>query len=129
MILIDNDSGAKDKLFPTIKENYNIGINFTSPNLFYHVTDNLYLVKAPQKGKTGVSCIEDLFGPSVVAETISGKRFNPKQKGRSDDEYGKIVFAEKVVRPNAGTINFSGFIPLLERIVAVMDHYVVQSMP
>jgi hypothetical protein len=27
------------------------------------------------------------------------------------------------VRPNASTINFADFAPLLQRIVAVIDHY------
>ena len=56
---------------------------------------------------------------------LDGKKFNPNKDHDADGEYGKFLFAEKVVRPNADKIDFSAFSPLLERIAAVMDHYTV----
>ena len=35
----------------------------------------------------------------------------------------KVFFAERVVRPQAGSIDFSGFDPILMRIDAVLDDY------
>jgi RNA-directed DNA polymerase len=70
-----------------------------------------------------MSRIEDFFEPSLLATELEGKKFNPSKDHRADGEYGKYVFAEKVVRPNADNINFSGFAPLLNRIVAVLDDY------
>lgn len=128
IILIDNDDGAKD-LWKVLSKHYKISVSLQSPEPFFHVTDNLYLVKTPEKGTTGESCVEDFFEPDLLATELDGQKFNAKKKHDADGEYGKFVFAEKVVRPNAGTINFSGFIPLLERIVAVTEHYVAPSGP
>ncbi len=122
IILIDNDNGAKE-IFGTLSKNYGIAIDLQLAAPFFHVTDNLYLVKTPEKGSDGLSYIEDFFDPVLLATKLEGKKFNPNKDHGADGEYGKYVFAEKVVRPNAGTINFSGFAPLLERIAAVIDHY------
>jgi hypothetical protein len=42
---------------------------------------------------------------------------------RGPAQYGKFAFATNVIERNANTISFSGFAPLLDRIVAVLDHY------
>jgi len=90
---------------------------------FYRITRNLYLVKTPEMGPTGHSKIEDLFKASTLATTVMGKTFNPNDDIDTDKEYGKVVFAERVVAPNASKIDFSGFEPLLDRIVAVIAHH------
>ena len=90
---------------------------------FFHVTDNLYLVKTPELGVSGISYIEKFFDPSLLKTELAGKKFNPDKDHDAASEYGKFAFADKVVRPNAGTIDFSGFAPLLDRIVAAIDHY------
>ena len=122
IVLIDNDDGAKS-LLKTLSSNFGINVGLKSPELFFHITDNLYLVKTPEKGATGASCIENLFEPALLATELDGKKFNSNKEHGADSEYGKFLFAEKVVRPNAGTINFTGFAPLLQRIVAAIDHY------
>ncbi len=122
IVLIDNDGGAKN-LLKVLSQNYGIKVDLQSSEPFFHITDNLYLIKTPKKGTADASCIEDFFEPSLLATEIDGKKFNPKKDHGTDGEYGKFVFAEKVVRPNAGTINFADFAPLLQRIVAVIDHY------
>ena len=122
ILVIDNDSGAKD-IISTLAKNYDVAIDLKSSEPFFHVTDNLYLVKTPEKGSDGVSCIEDFFDPSLLQTELEGKKFNPNKEHGADGEYGKFVFAEKVVRPNASTINFSEFKTLLGRIVSVIDHY------
>jgi hypothetical protein len=123
IVLIDNDDGVKD-IFGTLAKNYGVTINFQSSDPFFHITHNLYLVKTPKLGAAGTSCIEDLFEPSLVATELEGMKFNPKKDHGADGEYGKFIFAEKVVRPNASTVNFAGFTPLLQRITAVMEHYI-----
>lgn len=122
IVLIDNDDGAKS-LFKTLASNFGITATLQSPEPFFHVTDNLYLVKTPERGETGASCIEDFFERGLLATELEGKKFNPRKDHGAAGEYGKFVFAEKVVRPNASTIDFKGFAPLLERIIAVMDGY------
>lgn len=122
IVLIDNDSGGKE-LFGTLAKNYGMSIDLKSSQPFFHVTDNLYLVKTPELGPTGISCIEDFFEPALRATVLGGKTFNPDNNIDPNKEYGKYVFAEKVIRPNANTINFSEFQPLLGRICAVIDDY------
>jgi hypothetical protein len=51
---------------------------------------------------------------------IEGKTFSEDEEFDRDRYFGKKAFAHSVVRPNAGTIDFSGFRPLLTNLVAVM---------
>ncbi len=123
IIIIDNDDGAS-KLFSIVKEKYKIStISINSTDAFYHLAHNLYLIKTPEPGQNKKSCIEHLFDPALLATTLDGKRFNPENDLCSEAQYGKHVFAEKVVRPGAASINFGGFAPLLNRIEAVLKHY------
>lgn len=122
IVLIDNDDGAKD-LVKVVKNAFGVSFTTKSSDPFFHLASNLYLVKTPEKGKTGVSCIEDLFDASLKKTKLGNKKFNPNKGHDSDNEYGKAIFADKVVRPNASKIDFSKFAPLLARIVAVVDDY------
>jgi hypothetical protein len=126
IVLIDNDDGAKE-LFKVLRDNYPLDIKLTTSDAFFHIVENLYLVKTPAKGLNDISCIEDFFEQSLLATEINGKKFNRKKDIDTDSEYGKFVFAEKVVRPNAKSINFVGFAPLLERVAAVIDDYAVRK--
>ena len=120
IVLIDNDSGAK-KIFSTVRDNYSIEIDLQSSAPFFYVTDNLYLIKTPKKGPKDDSCIEDCFDSSLLETKLDGKTFNPRNEDFDpDSEYDKWVFAKQVVQPNAATIDFTGFAPLLERIYAVI---------
>ncbi len=123
IVLIDNDNGASD-IFSTIKKNYGFSVDITSSDPFFHITDNLYLVKTPATAAGVASCIEDFFDPSLLKTELGGKKFNPKKDSGADSEYGKFVFAEKIVRPNAEKIDFTGFTPLLDRLVDRIQHLV-----
>jgi hypothetical protein len=90
---------------------------------FYHLHRNLYLVKTAEQPPTGKSCIEDFFDAKTLATTLDGKKFNPKSDYDSSKEFGKGTFAEKLIRAHADKIDFSKFTSILERIVAVIDHY------
>jgi RNA-directed DNA polymerase len=57
---------------------------------------------------------------------IGGKDFDPNKEHEEDGKYGKKIFAEKVVQATAAAIDFSGFAPLLDRIVAVLNDYAVK---
>ncbi len=121
IVLFDNDDGAKS-LFGLAK-NRGKTINLTSTDPFYHLGYNLYLIKTPELGAGGKSCIESFFQPSVLNTPVDGKTFDPNKEHEESGKYGKVVFAKRVVIPQAATIDFSGFIPLLDRIVAVLDHH------
>ena len=122
IILIDNDT-ALTELKGTLKKRFNVEIELTYTRLFYRLTHNLYLIKTPELGKVGTSCIEDCFDNATKAIKLEGKSFNPKKILNPDTEYGKIPFAEKVVVPHAGDIAWDGFRPLLDRISAVIANY------
>lgn len=122
IVLIDNDKGAQT-VFKTIRQNFNLEISHETTELFYHLCENLYLVKTPENGTDHQSNIEDLFNPELRKTTIDRKKFDPSKNHNRDDSYGKVVFAKKVVVPKANEIDFSNFRKLLNRIIAVMNHY------
>ena len=121
-MLIDNDSGAGEVFKEAIKCGA-VGMALTSIEPFYRLVDNLYLVKTPEIGELGVSCIENLFDPDLLKEKVDGLEFDLAKKHKASGKYGKQVFAEKVVKPKVDKIAFEGFAPLLNRIVAVTDDY------
>jgi RNA-directed DNA polymerase len=128
ILLIDNDSGAEN----VFKEALRLGvaaIAIKSSLSFYRLVENLYLVKTPELGASGKSCIENLFDPLLLKEQVDGLEFDPAKKHKADGKYGKQIFAEKVVKPMASTIDFAGFAPLIERIVAVLDDYAAIKSP
>jgi len=122
ILVIDNDDGADD-ILSAIHTMTKTKIYRTSTAHFYHIVNNLFLVKTPELGSHGTSRIEDLFKPSLLNTKIDGKAFNPAKKIDPTKEYGKVVFAEKVVRPNAAKVDFSAFQHFLGRIEAVLKYY------
>ena len=128
ILLVDNDSGADNVFKEAIKLGVPaIAMKTTAP--FYRLVDNLYLVKTPERGASGKTCIEDLLDPVLLNTKINGLEFDPAKKHNAVGKYGKQIFAESVVKPNAATIDFSGFEPLLERFVAVLDDYAASPSP
>jgi RNA-directed DNA polymerase len=127
IVLVDNDKGA-DGLFKLIASMFKVTITLTTTEDFYPITKNLYVVKTPELGASSMSCIENLFDPSALTVLVEGKSFNMNKAHESDTEYGKTVFAHKVVRKNIQTLDFSGFYPLLTRVIGVINHH-AQSAP
>ncbi|WP_202639226.1 hypothetical protein [Bradyrhizobium sp. CCBAU 051011] len=128
ILLIDNDDGANE-VFSVAKQLGVTGISHTSTAPFYRIHNNLLLVKTPETGPSkGKTCIENLFPLSVLATELDGKKFDPDKKHGEAGKYGKTRFAEKVVRPNVSTIDFSKFAELLNRIALVMDDYLAAKL-
>jgi RNA-directed DNA polymerase len=123
IVLIDNDDGATQIFKLAQSKKFGVTIGHATDLPFYHLGGHLYLVKTPIKGPDNKSCPEDFFDPALLATKIDGKTFNPDKEHDAPGEFGKVVFAERVVRPQAGSIDFSGFDPLLTRIDAVLDDY------
>lgn len=126
IIVYDNDSGAKS-IRNTIKE-----ISKAQPTgaeRFVHVVKNMYAVPTPIPAGATDSKIEDFFGDTIKATVINGKTFDDKNKFDTDTHYGKTVFAHKVVRPKADSIDFTGFRPLLTNIVAAIGHHRAMITP
>jgi len=121
IIVIDNDSGS-DPVFGVMKQR-KILIGQDSKEPFYHICFNLYVVKTPEIGAKGTSCIEDLFDSATRNRKLDGKSLSLAKEFDRTSNFGKFDFADRVVSPNVGSIDFDGFIPLLDRIVAVTSHY------
>lgn len=122
ILVIDNDSGASS-VFGAARRHLATPPSLTTTAPFYFLGENLYLVKTPEPAGNGLSCIEDLFDAALRATVLDGKTFNPGNKPNYDIEYDKQTFLEKVVSPNAATLNWTGFPPLLDRIsLAIIDY-------
>ncbi|WP_421921718.1 retron Ec67 family RNA-directed DNA polymerase/endonuclease [Marinobacter salarius] len=128
IILLDNDSGAKDilgkisKIKSTTVYPVSLARDAYRDSDFIHVMHNLYIVFTPQI-KSGGTEIEDFFDKTTLSQSVGGKSFNPKKDFDKTKEYGKEIFASKVVKPNKNSIDFDGFKQILERITQAIDHY------
>jgi RNA-directed DNA polymerase len=123
IVVVDNDDGLTAQLKTDLKKHFDVDIGLLSTQPFYRLANNIYLIKTPEAGASGISCIEDCFDPSTRSIRLDGKAFNPAKKIDVTTEYGKAPFAEKVVIPNAKQISWDGFDPLLARIDAVISDY------
>lgn len=115
IMLVDNDDGSKG-----IKkkiENSN-GKKLTGGS-FCHFTENLYVLSVPEKGKE----IEDLFNRKTLEERIDGKKFSRAKDINTRKEYGKNVFAEKVVKAKQNEINFNEFKEIFDNFKLIIDDY------
>lgn len=80
IVLIDNDEGA-NTVFKAVKKGSKINnISQKTTKQFYHLHENLYLVKTPENGTDPKSCIEDLFDPELLKTPIDGKTFDFSKK-------------------------------------------------
>jgi RNA-directed DNA polymerase len=120
VIVVDNDDGSRG-IFD--KAGKLTGHAVPRSVEFFHVTQNLYVVPTPRGPKGEPTAIEDSFDAATKATRVDGKEFDPNNDFNPTTHYGKTAFAYKVVQPNAGTIDFSGFAPLLSRIDAVVKEH------
>ena len=112
IMVFDTDSGIKEILkMLKIKD-------FSRP--FLKFTDNLYVTFISKKKDLK---IEDLFEKDLLDTKIDGKTFNPDNTLDIQNEYGKQIFVERVVKPNQTKINFSGFLPLLNNIRLIIRNH------
>jgi RNA-directed DNA polymerase len=114
IILVDDDCGSAE-----IKKK--LKCNPAMPFSFY--AENLYVVHLPPGSGGEETAIEDLFDNKTLSTKVERKTFNRKAKINPKTEYGKIVFAEKVVKANQTTINFDGFKEILSRFERILDDY------
>jgi hypothetical protein len=118
IILVDNDSGraAVDGAMKKHKVPVSPGVPFV------HIKGTLYMMSTPPIAGKADTEIEDFFDSKTRAIQINGKSFNPAKGADPSKYFGKTVFAHKVVRPNAKSIDFAGFAPLLATISAIIKH-------
>lgn len=117
IILYDNDDGAQS-VRQALRKYAGKDVRGTEP--FVRVFKNLYAVNTPGEN----SSIESFFGHEIKSTLVDGKSFHPGQKQFDPEKhYGKVVFAHRVVRPHAATIEFGGFRPLLTNVVAAIAEH------
>ncbi|MEN9659438.1 MAG: hypothetical protein RL571_2903 [Pseudomonadota bacterium] len=127
IIVLDNDDGPKDicsyLVNNKVKQLYpeTLAVKDLRKADFVHVIHNLYVVFTPRGADDENTDIEDLFTKETLGEIVSGKKFS--RKNDSKTEYGKEVFAKKVVLAKKASIDFSGFQALLVRISNCIEHY------
>ncbi|UYH55556.1 retron Ec67 family RNA-directed DNA polymerase/endonuclease [Qipengyuania sp. SS22] len=120
ILLTDNDTGVmgKKKLFGTVAK-------FTGKPCdglrdSYEIMPGLYLVPVPKVKATDEVAIESLFTPAFLGKPVKGKSLNYLTKPNPKTEFGKSYFADYVVKKEIASIDFKGFKPLLDAIVAVV---------
>lgn len=125
IVLVDNDSGGASVNSALKRHN----APFPPSASYVHVQKNLYAMRTPPiAGKTDTA-IEDFFDDATKKVKLNGKSFSCAKNADPDHFYGKKAFAHSVVRPNAKTIDFSAFEPLLSTIVAIQMHYAKIAAP
>ncbi|RKE34754.1 RNA-directed DNA polymerase [Paraburkholderia sp. BL23I1N1] len=118
ILLIDNDDGTK-AIFSSVKEATKSKNPIDGSEMFYHISDNFYVVAIPRLGGKSTT-IEDFFEPAVLQTKLGTKVFSGKDGFDPATQYGKHYFAEYIVKKGQAGINFKGFHPILERLVAVL---------
>lgn len=123
IFILDNDSGSRD-LFKKAATLSKTVVDGTAP--YYHIVDNLYIVPIPLGGKKAAQ-IEDLFSTSVLNKRVGGKSLQlDENKFDKNKNFGKIYFANHVVRPARSKISFRKFEPLLAAISDAIADYAMR---
>lgn len=121
IVLVDNDSGAKD-IYGAIS-----GITKkprpTGTEHFIHVVGNMYVVPTPLGAASAKTSIEDFFDAKTLEEKLGTKTFSRAPKFDDTKHFGKAAFAREIVEKKAGSIDFSKFSDILDGVVAVIADY------
>lgn len=135
ILILDNDNGFKGKkdsgidaklkkIKSTIAYPESLNKHEFRKADFIHVMHNLYIVLTPLTASGEQTDIEDMFDQQTRATKLpDGKTFNPADDRDNEKEYGKEVFAQKIIKAQKSTINFNGLKPLLDRVVKAIEHY------
>ena len=123
ILLIDNDDGATGQGGPlqAVQNVTNKPVDRTAP--FTHITGNLYLITTPLLNNATQSKIEDFFDQATLKELIDGKSFCAEKIQNLTKQYGKKIFAHKVIRQKADTIDFNLFTALLNNITLALEDF------
>ncbi|MER8556708.1 retron Ec67 family RNA-directed DNA polymerase/endonuclease [Mesorhizobium sp. M1217] len=120
IMVVDSDDGSKD-LFKHIFHVTKKKVDGTDS--WHHLESNLYVIPIPKVGG-GDTPIEKLFEQGLLDQPYEGKKFEIKLKDTDGATHiSKKTFASKVVAANKGSINFSGFEPVLNSIAEVIEDY------
>ncbi len=120
ILVVDNDSGP-EQLFKHLSNLLKKKVD--GGDRFYFVYENLYVVPVPKIGGA-FTPMENLFEPNVLQMKLNGRELDLTNKELDGKKfYSKNEFSLRVIQENQVRINFVGFKPLLDAIVAVQRDY------
>jgi len=122
IIIVDNDKQSEG-MWTAIKSLTGSPNPIDGSAPYYHVGENLYVVPIPSGG-TKDFYIEKLIPSPWLKFKLNGKTLKLNQKKDEKlkpTEYGKMDFANKVIRANRGNVNLTSFLPLLHTICDIIE--------
>ena len=120
ILIVDNDSDP-EKLFKHLSNLLKRKVD--GGEAYYFVYENLYVVPVPKVGGA-FTAMEQLFAPEVLKVTLNGRVLDLTNKEQDAKKfYSKHEFSMRVIQERQARINFDGFKPLLDAIVAVQRDY------
>jgi hypothetical protein len=125
ILIVDNDSGP-EKLFKHLSNLLStkakkVTVDGSEP--YYFVYENLYVVPVP-KIAGAYTAMEQLFTPEVLDTKLKGRRLDLSNKETDATKfYSKNDFSIEVIQKDQSSIDFTGFRPLLNSLVAVQKDY------
>lgn len=122
IILIDNDDGAKN-IYSLIKKLKSSSAPIDGTENNYYIAKNLFVVPTPKGSSKAKSMIEDFFDEKTLKAKFGTKTFDKSNEYDSGTCYGKNTFAEQIVQKKQDSIDFSGFSPIMERLIEVINFY------
>lgn len=122
IMVLDNDSGTRT-IVRKMAKMFGVTEDSIKKNSFTHIVHNLYIVLTPLLPGDKDSCMEDLFDRAVLNTVINGQSFDKSNNYNKSTHYGKNDFSLKVIKANEKSINFSGFLPLLNAVRDCLVHY------
>lgn len=121
ILILDNDIGQND-LLKLIEKELGTSKEKLKEEPFIRICHNLFLILTPLSGGKD-TMMEDLFEESILTEIIEGKIFNKSNNTCTSSQYGKVVFAQKVIRQKRRSISFDSFRPIFDSIVEIVEAY------
>ncbi|MGO2129284.1 MAG: retron Ec67 family RNA-directed DNA polymerase/endonuclease [Pseudoalteromonas prydzensis] len=134
IIFIDNDDGPKQIENLLQSKSFNKKTTLLPSTLdpkkdvrkaeFIHVINNLYVVFTPRGVNDEDTDIEYFFGDDArLKKHTNGLFFNSIHNRDESKDLSKDAFANHIIKAQKKHISFNGLIPLLNRIVNVINHY------
>ena len=125
ILLFDNETVTKRPLRSFINEDSSISDTQKEAlrnNLYLSLVpeSKLFLLTNPLVDNKAECEIEDLFHSDLLQLQLNGKTFSRKDKFDNTKYYGKDIFSRYVL-DNYRTIDFSGFVPLLDTLNNIME--------
>lgn len=125
IFIVDNDSGAKP-VKSAISDTSKIAYTGSEP--FVRIFANCYIVPIPLAGAKERS-IEELFSAKDTGKQVGGRTFDFTKDGDTDTTLGKASFAYEYVAKQPEIVDWTGFVPLLQNIVAAIEDYNLNGAP